>query len=168
MSGNGALFTSQTAEHYTPADVLALVVEVMGGIDLDPCADPGCRVPATWHYTEKIDGLRRPWRGRVFLNPPYGRGIGAWVDRLVEAYQGGAVPEAVALVPARVDTAWWRRLASSCALVLFFRGRLRFVGNEGSAPFPSALVYLGCNGDRFLEVTNGRGDVWQMVYSNAL
>jgi site-specific DNA-methyltransferase (adenine-specific) len=102
------------------------------------------------------------------MNPPYGRNIGAWVDRLVEAHAAGAVPEAVALVPARVDTAWWRRLASSCALVLFFRGRLRFVGNEGSAPFPSALVYLGRNHDRFLEVTNGRGDVWQMVYSNAL
>ena len=164
----GALYTSETAEHYTPAAVLDLVAQIMGGIDLDPCADPGRRVPAAAHYTAELDGLSRPWAGRVFMNPPYGRNIGAWVDRLVEAHAAGAVPEAVALVPARVDTAWWRRLASACDLVLFFSGRLRFVGNDNSAPFPSALCYLGCNHDRFLEVTNGRGDVWQKVYSNAI
>lgn len=89
MRGNGALYTSDTAEHYTPGDVLDLVVEVMGGIDLDPCADPGRRVPAAAHYTAEVDGLRRPWSGRVFMNPPYGRNIGAWVDRLVEAHAAG-------------------------------------------------------------------------------
>ena len=67
MRGNGALYTSDTAEHYTPAHVLDLVVQIMGGIDLDPCADPGRRVPAAAHYTAEDDGLSRPWVGKVYL-----------------------------------------------------------------------------------------------------
>lgn len=176
MSGDGArleaLYSSTNSEHYTPPDVLNLVAAVLGGIDLDPCADPGCRVPAAAHYTAELDGLRRPWAGRVFMNPPYGRRIGAWVDRLVEAHAAGAVPEAIALVPARVDSAWWRRLASSCSLVLFWAGRLRFLDSDGRpqspAPFPSALVYLGRNGARFVEVMGGRGQVWQRVEAAGL
>jgi hypothetical protein len=31
----------------------------------------------------------------------------------------------------------------------WLHGRLVFVGNENSAPFPSAVVYLGANPERF-------------------
>lgn len=156
-------FSSATAEHYTPAEVLDLVVEVMGGIDLDPCADPGCRVPAAYHFTAGIDGLSKPWAGRVYMNPPYGRTIGKWINRLIDFHQAGHVAEAIALVPARVDTDWWRRLTGHGGPVLFWPGRLRFVGNEAYAPFPSALVYMGPRRSRFCRVASRVGAVWGVV-----
>ena len=163
MSDLAVHHSSKTAEHYTPAAVLDLVLEVMGGIDLDPCADPGCRVPAMIHYTAEIGGLRQPWAGRVYMNPPYGREIGSWVDRLVDQYQAGKVEEAIALVPARVDTLWFKRLTAHGGPVLFWRGRLAFVGNDGPAPFPSALVYMGPRRSKFSGAASRYGDVWRMI-----
>ena len=66
---------------------------------------------------------------------------------LLAEYERGAISEAVALVPARVDTRWFARLDHypQC----HFRGRLRFNG-AGTAPFPSAVVYLGANVDGFV------------------
>ena len=98
-------------------------------------------------YSPKQDGLKQPWRGRVWLNPPYGSHIGGWIDRLLAEYERGAVSEAVALLPARVDTRWFARLDHypQCHI----RGRLRFNG-AGTAPFPSAVVYLGGNTEGFI------------------
>ena len=163
MSDLAVHYSSNTAEHYTPAHVLDLVLEVMGGIDLDPCADPGCRVPAAVHFTAAEDGLSKPWAGRVYMNPPYGRGIGSWVDRLVTFHQAGQVEEAIALVPARPGPIWWRRLTGHGGPVLFYSRRLKFVGNKSSAPFPSALVYMGPRRSKFCRVASRFGDVWGVV-----
>ena len=47
----------------------------------------------------------------------------------------------VCLVPSRTDTAWWHdTVIAGGAEVRFVRGRLRFVGAEHPAPFPSAVV----------------------------
>ena len=66
-------FSSDTPEWCTPAELVAKVVEVLGSIDLDPCADPEHRIPAKAHYTQKDDGLSRLWSGKVYMSPPYGR-----------------------------------------------------------------------------------------------
>ena len=73
-------------------------------------------------------------------------------------YVGGNVCEAVALVPARVDTSWFNRLRDYA--VCFIRGRLQFSGHENSAPFPSAVVYLGSRRDAFYGTFSDLGDVW--------
>ena len=49
----------------------------------------------------------------------------------------------VCLVPARVDTRWWREATEGAALVRFFPQRLRFGDGADTAPFPSALIVLG-------------------------
>ena len=67
-----SLQTSTSAEWYTPPSVIDRVLAVLGHIDLDPCAEPGRRVPATVHLTAEEDGLTRAWHGRVYLNPPMG------------------------------------------------------------------------------------------------
>lgn len=156
-------YRSDSPEWYTPPAVIDLVLRVLGTIDLDPCSNSHTAptVPATRHYTVEDDGLSQPWTGRVYLNPPYGRGIGAWVERLVGAYEVGAVPVAITLLPARTDTRWWRLLRG--ASVCFVAGRLRFSGSDNSAPFPSAVAYLGPQPERFSQVFAELGDVWRRV-----
>ena len=155
-------FSSETPEHYTPDVILAAVVACMGGIDLDPCSNSHetPNVPAAEHYTRADDGLAQTWRGGVFMNPPYGREIDPWIAKLVSEYEDGAVTEAIALVPARTDTQWWQRLRDYH--ICFVTGRLAFkgAGNNESAPFPSAVVYLGNDTDRFVNTFEGIGDVW--------
>lgn len=71
------------------------------------------------------------------MNPPYGRGIGAWVKKAYETAQKGT--PVVCLLPARTDTQWWQDYCQR-GLVHFVRGRLKFGGHQNSAPFPSAIV----------------------------
>lgn len=145
------MFTSASPEWYTPTEVIDRVVALFGTIDLDPCSNTEGepRIPAAKHYREADNGLDQPWRGKVYMNPPYGREIGAWVDKLADEYEYGNITEAIALVPARTDTAWWAHLPAS--MVCFVTGRLSFSDHENAAPFPSAVCYLGRDQPRFAE-----------------
>ena len=147
----GALMTSDTAEWYTPRDIIDRSIAAMGAIDLDPCSNKigEPRVPASLHYTATQDGLTQPWLGRVYMNPPYGGKIGQWVDKLADEFDAGNVTEAIALVPARTDTSWWAHLPSG--IVCMVTGRLTFSDHPTPAPFPSAVCYLGPNQQRFAE-----------------
>lgn len=158
-------YSSETPEHYTPDVIIEATCAVMGGIDLDPCSNSheSPRVPAGQYYTAADDGLTQYWSGRVYMNPPYGREIGAWVAKLVESYTNGDVSEWVALVPGRVDTEWWQCLTAASVFVCFVDGRLTFVGNDAPAPFPSAVVYAGENFDKFYYTFAELGPIWKLV-----
>ena len=158
-------FSSETPEHYTPQDFLTLVRDVFGDIpDLDPCSNSAHEpnVKARAYYTAADDGLQRPWGGRVFMNPPYGREIGEWVAKLRDEWRRSEIREAIALLPARTDTEWFDTLTaeSDDLAICFLRGRLTFVGNSDPAPFPSMAVYLGPHHDKFADVFLGLGSLW--------
>lgn len=90
------------------------------------------------YFTEEDDGLAQDWTGTVWVNPPYGRQIGAWIRKAhAESLKGATV---VMLIPARVDTAAWHDVIFPHAEVRFVRGRLKFGAATESAPFPSAVV----------------------------
>jgi hypothetical protein len=127
-------------EWYTPPAVF----DALGlAFDLDPAAPPGGVpwVPARRHLTQADDGLARPWQGRVWLNPPYGRQTGRWLSKLADHGDG------LALVFARTDTAWFQRIAARATALCFIGGRLRFHRPDGTpgnpAPSPSLLVAFG-------------------------
>lgn len=83
------------------------------------------------------DAFRLQWRGAVWLNPPYSRGIERWLEKAKKSAIEGAT--VVCLVPARTDTNWWFDHARF-GEVRFIKGRLKFVGAPSAAPFPSALI----------------------------
>lgn len=127
-------------EWYTPPEVF----EALGlRFDLDPAAPVGGVpwVPAARHFSKREDGLARPWDGRCWVNPPYGRTTADWLDRLAAHGDG------LALVFARTDTRWFQRFASEATALCFIGGRLRFRRPDGSAgdtaPSPSLLVAFG-------------------------
>ena len=74
---------SVSHEWETPRELLDVLHTVFGRFDLDPCAPrrSRTRVRAKVHLTVEDDGLAAPWRGVVFVNPPYGRGLARWVAK---------------------------------------------------------------------------------------
>lgn len=94
-------------------------------------------------YTKEQDGLKQDWRGVCWMNPPYGKEIGKWMEKAyTESRTEGTT--VVCLVPARTDTAWWHDYAMK-GNIQFLRGRLKFGGCKNSAPFPSAIVVFDGN-----------------------
>lgn len=163
---NSGLFSSATPEWYTPQDITDRVIKALGTIDLDPCSnshtDPA--IPAATLYTREDDGLNQPWHGMVYMNPPYGREIRPWIDRIVGAYEQEEIEAGIALLPARVDTLWFQQLRD-CGAICLIKGRLKFdiaePGVQGdSAPFPSMVVYFGDDLERFTLAFGDLGDIW--------
>lgn len=86
-------------------------------------------------YSKENDGLKKPWYGVCWCNPPYGREIGKWVKKAAESRA-----TVVMLLPARTDTRWFHEYILGKAEIRYIRGRVKFVGATNSAPFPSMVV----------------------------
>ncbi|HEY8768741.1 MAG TPA: DNA N-6-adenine-methyltransferase [Dehalococcoidia bacterium] len=134
----GVHFSSADETWETPADLFEQLDEEFGFV-LDVCASEA-NTKCALYFDKEMDGLKQEWRGVCWMNSPYGDVIGDWVAKAHAAGNAGAI--VVCLVPARTDTAWWWDHARH-GEVRFLRGRLRFVGADSSAPFPSAVVIFG-------------------------
>lgn len=161
-------FSSKSAEHYTPPEIIKLVLDFWqtDKVYLDPCSNSRTEphFPAYQVFTKEDDGLQQSWEANtLFLNPPYGKEIQYWIRKLIEVYEFGEVQEAIALVPGRIDTGWFHLMTGYTAC--FVRGRLRFVGpanpENNPAPFPSVLFYLGTDNYRFSQHFSTIGKIWR-------
>lgn len=130
----------QKDEWLTPPEI----IKSLGEFDLDPCAP----INPPWltaknRFTIEDDGLLQEWKGRVWMNPPYGNEASKWLKKLSDHNNG------IALIFARVETdAWFQHIWPHATGVFFFRGRLHFHHVNGDrAPnnsgAPSALVAYG-------------------------
>ena len=129
------MFSSATPEWETPQDLFDRLHEVFH-FTLDVCATrENAKAPA--YFDKGVDGLAQPWTGTCYMNPPYGREIGKWVQKAYESGKAGAT--VVCLLPARTDTKWWQQYCKK-GEVHFIKGRLKFGGSKTGAPFPSAIV----------------------------
>ena len=139
-------FSSKTDLWSTPQDFFDQLNEKYN-FTLDVCAtDENTKCPL-W-ITKEQDGLDIDWHTYLtcqeqeypltcWMNPPYGREIGAWMEKaLAQSKKGCTV---VCLVPSRTDTRWWHNYAMK-GDITFIKGRLKFGGHKTNAPFPSAVV----------------------------
>lgn len=163
MSLNPGMFSSADDAHNTPKWLVKKIHGFLGGIELDPCTDRSNPCNAMRFFTEADDGLAQIWWARnAFANPPYGRGIGAWTRKLVTEYEQGNFQEAIALLPARTDTLWWAGV--NAFPTCFIAGRLKFNDCGQSAPFPSALIYLGDHDSAFARDFGDIGAAYMPVH----
>jgi phage N-6-adenine-methyltransferase len=139
---------SLTNEWYTPPRYVDAARLVVGGeFDLDPASNPQANltVGARVFYTKDDDGLEQPWHGRVWLNPPYGRVAGEFIDRLCEEYRSGNVTAAVTLVNAHcTDTRWFQPLWDHT--LCFTDHRIDFTAGttaRSGSTHGSVFAYLG-------------------------
>lgn len=129
-------FSSKKQDWTTPKEL----IEKYGPFDLDACADAENAVCSSY-ISKEVDCLRVPWNrvgiNRVWMNPPYGRGIGKFVKRAYEQSREYII--VVCLLPARTDTKWFHEYCTK-GKIIFLKGRLKFSGHKNSAPFPSMIV----------------------------
>jgi site-specific DNA-methyltransferase (adenine-specific) len=129
-------FSSKTDMWETPQSTFDALKREFGPFSIDVCATRQNRKVARY-YNKKQDGLKQDWTYETaWMNPPYGREIGKWIEK---AATGGA-KIVVALLPARTDTRWFHDYIYNKAEVRFIKGRLKFGGHTNSAPFPSMVV----------------------------
>jgi DNA N-6-adenine-methyltransferase (Dam) len=105
---------------------------VLGGIDLDPasCAEANRIVQASAFYSVREDGLKRPWFGRVWLNPPYGNLAPKFVVKFAAEYRSGAVTAACLLLAVHhMATRWFGALDDLGSVMCLPRERLQFSGS---------------------------------------
>lgn len=132
------------------------IIRALGPFDLDPCAaaEPRPWDTAIRHYALPQNGLVLPWRGRVWLNPPYGNPaiVGPWMRRMAEHGRG------TALIFARTETeVFFKTVWQAAKACLFMEGRLHFHHPDGSragnnAGAPSVLVaYSSADATRLKE-----------------
>ena len=126
--------------HITPR----WIVDVLGPFDLDPCAaDPRPWSCANANYTEADNGLRLPWCGRIWLNPPFHRyQVGHWIARLAQHGRG------TALLHARTEAGWFKPVWECGSAILFMSTRVKFFRSDGSeqpgnSGAPPVLVAFG-------------------------
>jgi len=145
-------------------------VETTGlGIYLDPATEIDNPVRAETYYTETQDGLKQDWECQhlagnelvktyiedglpfgVFVNPPYGKVIPTWIEKIGDEARKGR--HIVALLPAsRTETHYWQShlINERLSAILYVRKRLRFIDSsgkpQGGNPYASTLMLF--NGD---------------------
>ncbi len=164
------------------------IVRAFAPIGLDPCGHPASAVCASteWYgcdvtvfldadgfsigdaiYPEnQKDGLKESWSAVLsdseiaFVNPPYGRYIVPWIDKMNREAKDGV--EIIGLLPGRFDTRWFRALDPD--RICWYGRRVAFIDpmtpeRRDCAKFPSIFAYWGEQVDRFAQVFGEHGVV---------
>lgn len=157
------IYSSESIEWWTPQKYIDAVRSVMGEIDLDPASNPEAdkTVRAERYFTAEDDGLSYEWRGRVFLNPPYGKLGPLFISKLLDEYNVGRVTEFIALVNSNsTDTNWFAPLFKG--LICFTNHRINFNGpdsNNNNSTHGSCFIYFGNNKEKFINIFKEFGHV---------
>lgn len=139
-----------TVEWLTPPEL----VKMLGEFDLDPCTSTNPPFThARVNYSIADDGLTKEWMGRVYLNPPYGKGMELWIEKLKLHGNG------IALIFARTETkCFFSHIWDYADAVLFVKGRIKFYNLEGkqmgSPGSPSIFIAYGKENANLLEKSN--------------
>lgn len=106
---------------YTPPEIFKALGLTFA---LDPCS-PGAGhwVPALSYYTKEVDGLKQPWHGTVFVNPPFG-GRHGHVPWLVKFFYHG---DGIAVVRSYTSADWWHEHMHRADLLLWPNGKTQFI-----------------------------------------
>ena len=111
---------------------------------LDPCATHE-NFKCARYYTKEDDGLKQSWaNSRVFINPPYGRGLlEPWIDKALEEAHYNCL--SVLLLPARTAQPWYHRCMRQAREIRFVEGRISYVpppGVKASQPREDTIIVI--------------------------
>lgn len=160
----------------TPPETVEDFAHAIGGFDLDPCAGADTSIGdlANYRLEDDQDGLKLPWFGNVFINPPFSYKV-EWLEKLEEELESNRIDVAIMLTPDATDTkSWWHEYIAENAKYICFRfGRLDYVdpddGTENpGATFGTAFSVYGDPPDELLEVLAEKGHLVKTVESDEI
>jgi len=150
---------SGDCEHYTPVELMSLVHQVLGHIDLDPASNELANeiVDARAFFTKHDNGLSKPWFGKVWMNHPFHKGEKAcnlrckkktcetrghcitedipgnydWTSYLANEYEEGRVDEAICITFSSMSETWMTGPLLP-NLQCFPRGRIHYRKPDGT------------------------------------
>jgi len=154
----GEQSVAKTEVWLTPPELVA----ALGEFDLDPCSAevmPWELTPA--RYTEVDNGLEQTWMGRVFMNPPYGKKLPPFLEKM--ALHGNGI----ALVFARTETrAFFASVWGRADAIMFLKGRVKFYRPDGTqggtSGSPSCLIAYGMENVAALHSSGLRGAIVEL------
>lgn len=87
------------------------------------------------------------WEGNGWLNPPYGKSIGAFLAKAVHSTHDRMGTVIVALVPTRTNAPWWHEWVMRADEIRFIRKKLAFDASNGhrGVPFTGHAIVVFCN-----------------------
>ena len=109
---------------FTPKNIIG----DLGVFDLDPCTmsfRPFDSAIKHYEFDKGEDGLALPWHGKVWLNPPYGKNTGVWLEKLHQHGNG------IALVFTAFETRWGQEALKEADGVYLLSGRISFLNEDG-------------------------------------
>lgn len=115
-----------TDEWYTPSHVFEALQCTFDMDVASPGRDVTPWVPADAFITS--GSLDAPWRGFVWMNPPFGKrnGLEPWLQKFFDHGNG------IALTPDRTSAPWWQTYAPRADAILFVSPKLKFIGADGN------------------------------------
>lgn len=132
------------------------LIKSLGYFDLDPC----CPNQMPWRTAKKMiclpnNGLEKPWKGRVWCNPPFSKPL-PWIEKMI-SHQNGIL----LLSGKGPETKWGQLALNKCEAVLFLKGRPLFFYENGEESkgkwMPIMLLAFGRTNATILKSSNLEG-----------
>jgi phage N-6-adenine-methyltransferase len=124
------LFRSRQTDDWATPSWLYDQLDTEFHFDFDPCP-----------LNPQFDGLKVPWFGSIFVNPPYSQ-VGKFLAKAHQELRAGRAHTVIFLVFANTDTQWFHQYVYHKAEIRFLKGRIKFVapGKKNCAMRPSMLA----------------------------
>ena len=152
-------------EWYTRPEIIDLAREVLGHINVDPASNLIAQewIKADTFFTEDTNGLDKPWKGKVWVNPPYSSSlIKKFTKKFLDEYINGNMVEGIMLTNSGTDTLW--NIPLQKGLQAYTNGRISFLQpdltEKGKGSRGQLFTYLGPNPKKFIEVFTRDNFCW--------
>jgi len=163
-------------EYATPPEFWRRLADPVDGFDLDPCSGAEATPIAPERFTADDDGLKQPWHGDVFVNPPWSSDGAAsakhrWLSKCRSEAARDAVSSVVVLIPSDTSAQWFHEHILAAPLVCFYGpGRLSFQGADRNPSFGLLVAVYGDDADEYRDVLHSIGTVIEgrSVYQSSL
>ncbi len=168
----GGFLHSLSDDWFTEEQWVERARSALGSIDLDPATHPDVNrrfIKAPVFYTKEIDGLSQshPWKGNIWLNPPYGDLAPKFFERMRREYECGNITACVTCCSiAAMTTGWFHRTIGSIASMFYIHNtRIQFhkTGSfdRGDAPNQGTLLsYVGRDQSKFVKAFGDAGGIF--------
>ena len=128
--------------HWGTPDHIFQAMNDRFGFTLDACAENAAVAKVERFISPEQDTLKTAWSGKVWMNPPYGRVIGKFLQRASEQLDNGNAELCVALLPNSTGTVWFHdHVVPHIQELILLRKRVEFIDIDNSSKGGSAANF---------------------------